>query len=175
MCVSVCYFSRTVCRAVCGASVSRIQQVVPHIFMGHVTLDVSHAYSCEVIKATSANRNCTLTPRCRLAPMEVSSQKGGGGRDAALTIELLLLLAEPNGACFEEKSFSRSAAKRVPVSVSQCCQYSSTTKKKSSNQKKTYQRRGHLDFRTDRIHCRARNSSFLPAASRVAAVQLHRR
>ena len=104
----------------CGASVSRIQQVVPHIFMGHVTLDVSHTYSCEVIKATSANRNCTLTPRCRLAPMEVSSQKGGGGRDAALTIELLLLLAEPNGACFEEKSFSRSAAKRVPVSVSQC-------------------------------------------------------
>ena len=139
--------------------------------MGHVTLDVSHAYSCEVIKATSANRNCTLTPRCRLAPMEVSSQKGGGGRDAALTIELLLLLTEPNGACFEEKSFSRSAAKRVPVSVSQCCQYSSTTKKKSSNQKKTHQRRGHLDFRTDRIHCRARNSSFLPAASRVAAVQ----
>jgi len=52
--------------------------------------------------------------------MEVSSQKGGGSRDAALTIELLLLLAEPNGAGFEEKSFSRSAAKRVPVSAVSC-------------------------------------------------------
>jgi len=73
--------------------------------------------------------------------MEVSSQKGGGGRDAALTIELLLLLAEPNGACFEEKSFSRSAAKRVPVSVSQCCQY--TIYKRAQQRKKAQIRKRH--------------------------------